>query len=171
VKRGEPVVFYLPLHSGKVVELCDDDDDLADPQFHWYVHSDNFVCCVIGRAPHKKMLVLHRIIYERTPGHTRLLQRQQVEHIDKNPFNCQRKNLRLRRKHFKKPPGSLFRNNTSGYPGVSRYGCQFRAFIRDIRERGGKNIYLGTYPLGEMAAAAYQEAKERKARGEKIRDR
>ncbi len=163
------MTVYLPLHSGKVVEICDDDVDLIDPtQYHWYVHKkNNCVCCTVGRGPHRKMLVLHRIIYERIPGFDHLQPFQQVEHIDGNPLNCHRENLRLKRKHFKRPPGSLRRHNTSGYLGVSRYSRKWRAFIR---ERGGGNVYLGSFPSPELAAQARQDAAERKARGEKIRD-
>lgn len=161
------MTVYLPLHCNSLVEISDDDVDLADHKhYHWYIHGNGFVCCTVGRTPERHMLILHRIIYERIPGHDPLKPRQQIEHIDGNLLNNQRENLRLRKRE-KRPPGSLPRNNTSGYLGVSRYGLRKRAFIREYK---GKNIYLGTYDMPEVAARAYQEAKERKARGEKIRN-
>ena len=158
----------IPLPSGEVVQICDDDSDLADPMFHWYLHKkNNFVCCTVGKAPNKSMLVLHRIIFER--GHDPLHPRQQIENLDGDPLNCQRENLRLRRKHFKNPPGSLRRTNTSGVTGVSRWGRKWKVFIRE--KRGGPNVYLGTYRSLEEGGAVYQAANEKKARGEKLRDR
>jgi hypothetical protein len=63
------MTVYLPLHSDRVVEISDDDADLANPkQYHWYLHGGGFVCCTVGLVPNKRMLILHRIIYERIPG-------------------------------------------------------------------------------------------------------
>lgn len=82
-----------------------------------------------------------------------------IDHRDRNKGNDRWKNLRpatRSQNHFNR---SAYRNNTSGFKGVScdRARQQFAADIR----ANGKRIRLGRFPTAEEAAAAYQNAATR----------
>ena len=75
-----------------------------------------------------------------------------IDHIDRNPLNNQRSNLRsaTRRQNNTNSKGT----GKSGFKGVDHYGRRWRARIRV----NGEEINLGTFDTPEEAHEAYQEA-------------
>lgn len=76
----------------------------------------------------------------------------QVDHIDGNPLNNLRSNLRLAtasQNQANRPT-----SNTTGYRGVYKSNSSYKALI----SVDGKDIYLGTFPAASLAAQAYENA-------------
>jgi hypothetical protein len=78
----------------------------------------------------------------------------QVDHIDHNGLNNRRSNLRVATGQLNKANRRTFKNNTSGYRGVGRFGDRWLARIRV----NGKGLSLGVYDSPEEAAFAYNIA-------------
>ncbi len=74
-----------------------------------------------------------------------------IDHIDRNPLNNTRMNLRPVTKKQNSWNKSLCRNNTSGYRGVSKNQNSWSAKITI----DGTHIHIGTFRLKEDAARAY----------------
>ena len=88
---------------------------------------------------------------------------QEVDHIDRNPFNNSRSNLRLATDSQNSINMAPTRRNTSGFKGVSfdKKLSRWRAIIR-IK---GQHAWLGRHDTAEAAARAY-DAKARELFGE-----
>jgi len=89
---------------------------------------------------------LHRMIMQPTPI-------EQVDHIDGNPLNCLRTNLRI----VTNQQNQMARHVAVaklGYKGVHKHGKQYRAQITFNQ----KLIRLGSYPTIQKAARAYNQA-------------
>lgn len=74
-----------------------------------------------------------------------------VDHIDRDPLNNRKSNLRRCTSNDNARNKGMQRNNTSGYKGVSRCGNKWRACIAV----DGKNRHIGLFPTPEEAAQAY----------------
>lgn len=96
---------------------------------------------------------LHRLIMERVIGRT-LESNEIVDHIDNDPLNNVRSNLRLATNKDNVRNSRMRENNTSGYKGVFKHHKRFRAQIKV----DNKSIYLGVFDTPEEAHAAYCEA-------------
>lgn len=77
-----------------------------------------------------------------------------VDHINNNPLDNRRANLRLANKAQNSQNRPLQANNTSGYKGVSYCQGKWQAYIK-VK---GNKINLGTFTLKEEAAFAYNQA-------------
>lgn len=82
-----------------------------------------------------------------------------VDHIDRNPCNNKRSNLRGATKSQNGANRRSNRNNTSGYKGVIIRGGdtapnKYRARIK----LNYKGVHLGSFPTAEEAARAYDRA-------------
>lgn len=132
------------------------DDIDADLTIHpWYaIVSNDRPFAVYTDTENKTLRLLHRLILERTMG--RPLERTELaDHIDGDPLNNIRANLRVasfaeNARNSKRP-----KNNTSGYKGVW--------FTKDKRWRASihvnnKTIHLGSFDTAEEAYLAYCEA-------------
>lgn len=78
-----------------------------------------------------------------------------VDHIDGNPLNNLRSNLRIAtasQNQANRPT-----NNSTGYRGVYKSNSSYKALI----SVEGKDIYLGTFPSAMLAAKAYEQAAEK----------
>ena len=78
----------------------------------------------------------------------------QIDHIDGDPLNNRRSNLRVCSKRQNMFNRGMNRNNTTGYKGVIRArGNRYRAQIR----ADGKKVTKGWFSSPEDAARAYDE--------------
>lgn len=80
-----------------------------------------------------------------------------VDHIDGDPLNNKKTNLRLCTHQQNCRNAGLSSRNTSGFKGVSQVGKKFRAYI----VINGKQKSLGHYTTAEEAATAYNIASEK----------
>ena len=92
-----------------------------------------------------KGVKLHNILFGATPGY-------EIDHIDLNPLNNSRKNLRVITHQGNQINQPLQRNNSSGVSGVSYYPPRkkYRARIKI----GQHDIHLGYYPTFQEAVQA-----------------
>ena len=79
-----------------------------------------------------------------------------VDHINGNPFDNRKSNLRIASEHQNKWNYKLSKKNRSGYKGVS-YFSKNRKYAAEIRVMG-KRYFLGLYKDPAEAARAYDEA-------------
>lgn len=148
----------IPLTKGYVAVVDEQDADLA--QFKWQVGKKLHPMrtdCRLGRQ-NPKSIYMHRNILERMIGRS-ISKGEFCDHIDNNPLNNTRSNLRLatasqNMQNSKKPC-----NNTSGYKGVTWFARK-RKWIAQIGVNG-KNIYLGEFTTPELAYEAYCSAAKR----------
>ena len=110
----------------------------------WHRHSHGYAATRTGGPA----LYLHRLLLDAPKD-------LQIDHIDGNPTNNRRANLRMcahsdNRKNLRKPS-----NNTSGFKGVS--------WRKDTKrwEARIKNKHLGYFDTPEQAKAAYDAAAAR----------
>jgi hypothetical protein len=89
---------------------------------------------------------IHRIIAGAQPG-------EEVDHIDRNTLNNKRSNLRIATRQQQGFNRGLFKNNTTGYKGVSFHRGKWQASIRV----NGILEYLGRFTTPEKASEAYQK--------------
>jgi hypothetical protein len=96
----------------------------------------------------KKSILLHRLIMNFPEG-------EQIDHIDRNPLNNQKKNLRIC-SNFE---NCLNKENLNATPGVSwnKENNKWRAYIN----KNGKYIHLGNFSDKEQAKKARIEAENK----------
>lgn len=98
-------------------------------------------------AEHKENKRIHRVILgESADG-------LQVDHIDWNPLNNRRSNLRLVTSMENQWNTRLTKRNKSGFKGVSKSLGKWRADTRVDK----LPVYIGTYDTPKEAALAYDE--------------
>lgn len=93
-------------------------------------------------------IIMHRYIMKAPKGVI-------VDHIDGNPLNNQRSNLRLCNKSQNGMNRGKQNDNTSGYKGVS-WLVNNKKWMAKIQVNT-KQIYIGSFNLPEEAAIAYNE--------------
>jgi hypothetical protein len=74
----------------------------------------------------------------------------QIDHKDRNPANDKWENLREANSSLNTMNRGLQSNNSSGYPGVSKFKDKWEAYIK----KDGKKRFLGYFTTAEEAAAA-----------------
>lgn len=77
-----------------------------------------------------------------------------IDHIDGDVSNNRWTNLRLATKSQNKANSKRYKNNTTGYKGVTKVRDKWRAYIAVDKKR----IWLGYYKTPEDASDAYQKA-------------
>lgn len=102
----------------------------------------------------KKMYVysngmsLHRLITNAISGEI-------VDHKDRNPLNNRRYNLRIVTPSESVRNRDVFKNSTSGYPGVN-WSAQYKKWRARIRVEG-KEVFLGKFDTLEEAIKARKD--------------
>jgi HNH endonuclease len=91
---------------------------------------------------------LHQFLLGRAP------RGREWDHRDRNKLNNRRSNFRIATRAQNGSNRPLFRNNTSGFRGVTLYREKWRAQIKVDR----KTIRIGDFPSKEEAAMAYDKA-------------
>ncbi len=126
--------------------ICDNSDWELLKQYKW-CFNDRYVSTIIN----KKRILIHRLIMQP-------LENQEVDHIDNNPLNNKKNNLRIcssseNNMNRKKP-----KNNTSGHKGVyfDKKAQKWRVYIQ-INKR---TKYIGSYEDIETAIK-YREKYEK----------
>ena len=96
------------------------DDDLFEElnQFNWLYQSQGYAVRYDCSADKPKSILLHRYIYELKYG--KIPEGFFIDHIDRNPLNNQISNLRLVTPTENRYNKSKYKNNKSGYIGVSK---------------------------------------------------
>lgn len=79
-----------------------------------------------------------------------------IDHIDHNRSNNAISNLREVEHHTNMKNKSKYTTNTSGYPGVDRHGCNWKARIGV----NGKKVLLGVFSTFEEAVASRKTAEK-----------
>jgi HNH endonuclease/AP2 domain-containing protein len=140
------------------------DADLA--QMNWcaarsklYTHQDVYIARRTVTINGKRVFAwIHRVILERIIGRP-LLSTEQVDHVDNNPMNNCRSNLRLATATQNQANKRKGKNNKSGYKGVyfNKSAGKWQAQVKSK----GKKFYAGTFLTPELAYVAYcEKAKE-----------
>lgn len=131
----------IELTQGKVAIVDDEMFDYLN-QWKWsYVHG------YAVRAANNKHVYMHRVILMPEDG-------KECDHIDRDPLNNTRVNLRECTGAENRCNIGPRRDNTSGYRGVS-YACKrWQASITV----NGRQLYLGKYLNAKDAALAYDRA-------------
>jgi hypothetical protein len=147
----------IPLSKGQFA-LVDDEDFESVNAFKWSaVFQRNNYRALRGYTGEDGKVIyvyLHRFLMNPPADMV-------VDHIDKNPLNNQRSNLRICTKRENSFNRSACRNNTSGFKGVYRNCSKTNPWLARL-ETGGKAKSLGNFETRELAAAAYDAAaKER----------
>jgi hypothetical protein len=141
-------VIEIPLSPGKygpMSAFVDDADFDLVSQYKWYPikHRNTFYARTnIGK---RASLLMHVLLV----GKYR-------DHKDRNGLNNRRSNLRPATHSQNRANSKLYRNNTSGYRGVSFHAKQDAWHAKIVVE--GRRIWLGAYLTAESAARAYNEA-------------
>ena len=144
----------IQLRKGLVAVIDDEDAGLV-AGFKWYAMKapqkleKYYAAGWKDMPPGRLFVLLHRLIMNAQPG-------QVVDHIDRDPLNCRRANLRFvtwaennhNRSRCQKP-------KTTPYKGV--YLDQIHGVFRATISMNGKKEYLGTFATAEDGARAWNK--------------
>lgn len=142
----------VPLTRGFETTVSDRDFERVTAR-KWYAHRYGNGQTYAARKAKGAggLTLLHRWLVDAPKGAV-------VDHVDGNPLNNQRRNLRVCTQQENTWNRVASKRSASGVKGVSQCARtgKWRAFIR----RDRKNVALGTFDSIEKAAAAYQAAAE-----------
>lgn len=153
----------IPLGNNRIALIDECDSDLA--QHKWfakpspsYARGGDFMA--VRSLPHngnvyQKTQYLHRVIVARMIGRE-LERKEDVDHIDSNPLNNRRSNLRLATRAQNGANQRKPSTNTSGFKGVS-FHKQRKKWGANIRVND-KLRNLGYFDTPEEAHEAYKKA-------------
>jgi hypothetical protein len=147
----------IPLRNGGVA-LADDDDAPLLLQFKWYTCRKKLTgrTYAVAARIDGKVVLMHRVVMGLGAGRSIM-----VDHVNGNPTDNRKSNLRLATNAENLRNRKRHSNNKSGFKGVSREGNRWCASIKFCRRK----YRLGSFPTPEMAHAAYC-AKARELHGE-----
>jgi hypothetical protein len=138
-------VAYIHMLHGKVAIIDAEDVDRVK-QYCWYTGNKTSL-----RVGNKYMGLLHRFILGLKKGDGK-----EVDHINQNPLDNRKCNLRLVTRSQNMMNRTAIRNNTIGFKGVNfsdRCKLPYRAYIR----KDGICYRLGRYATAIEAARAYDK--------------
>ena len=133
----------IPLTKGQVA-LVDDCDYPFLIQWRWRVNSKGYAVRSFTVDGKEIVLNMHREIMQPPKGMV-------VDHIDHNRLNNVRANLRIITQQQNLMNRRLFRNNTTGFKGVTYRNGRWHSRI----EKDGIDIHLGLYEDIKTAALVY----------------
>lgn len=128
--------------------LIDDEDYAKISQYRWHLHEGGYAITKPRIGKTKPTVRMHRLIMGVNEG-------QIVDHIDRNPLNNQKLNLRLCTKSQNAWNSPETVRNTSGFKGVrwSKKDKNWRAEI----SKDGSRIYLGSFKDKKEAAYVWDQ--------------
>jgi hypothetical protein len=142
----------IDLGKGHIAIIDDEDAELV-VGFKWYAmkapHGKFYAAGWKHMPPGRYFVHLHRLIANAQPTEI-------IDHIDRDPLNCRRSNLRRSTTHqncYNKGPRQ--RPHSSKYKGV--FQCRKTGRFRAQITFRGKRTYLGYFASEEEAARAYNE--------------
>lgn len=156
-----PNTVQLLLTRGQFAIVDEDDADLDFPKWQayfnrTYANGGNYVATrTIKRDGKKRTEYMHRTILARKLGRE-LVSGEVVDHINGNPLDNRRANLRLSVSGGNQRNTSRRKDCASGFKGV-RYHKQTKKWMARITI-SGKQTNLGYFNNPEEAHAAYCEA-------------
>lgn len=130
--------------TGGSTALVDDKHFDMLNKYTWLLNNKGYAQRSIYNEGTLRTTFIHREVMGAKKG-------QIVDHINGNPLDNRRSNLRFCTQAENCRNQKLSSNNTSGYKGVHLIGKKWRAMIMV----DGKNIHLGMYATAEEAARAY----------------
>jgi len=142
-----PGARWVPLTRGKFALVDEADfENVCETKWHavpanggklWYARSGKW-----NKVSRKvKLTYLQQALLPGVVG---------IDHKNGDGLDNRRENLRPASRSQNKTNSRRYRNNTSGYMGVSRHGAGFRAYVSINNKRVG----IGTFPTVEDAARA-----------------
>ena len=138
-------------YGGTIFYVSQEDSDFVD-QYSWIDTGRGYIARNHERiGNYRKRTQLHRAIGDRMFGG--IPKNKIIDHIDRNPKNNCRENIRLATYSNNQWNRVKSRNNTSGYKGV----VQLKKTGRFIAMVGYKNylVRIGSFPTVEEAYEAY----------------
>jgi len=137
----EPIENYIKCTNPNtgLVFIIDKDDFNLIKDFYWSA-TDGYAC-------NSSKGLLHR--YLMNPP-----KKMQIDHINHNILDNRRSNLRICTQTENLYNQNKYKNNRSGYKGVSKHGKKWRAYIN----KDGKRQNIGIFSTPELAHAAYCKA-------------
>ena len=157
--RGDITAILLRHRDWTIHEALVDTIDLPKMQHyagtwapHWCEHTQGYY--VEGHEPmsgiHGKTIRLHRWLLDASDGVV-------VDHINHNGLDNRRCNLRLLTRSENLHNKRLYRNNTSGYRGVTWHKDRKKWAVQV--GANGENHYIGLFDSKEEAAEAARRAR------------
>jgi hypothetical protein len=150
--RGNVIAIEITLAGGKPGETLIDVADLPIAMKHpnrWWVNHRNYVKGSVQVNGRRQYVRLHRLILGVEDGVL-------VDHINRNPLDNRRSNLRIASPSLNGLNRGIQRNNTSGYRGVKLHKPSGRWIARI--QIDGKFRYLGRFATPAEASIAYEVA-------------
>ena len=140
-------MIKIPLGHNRFALIDDEDFTLID-QYKWSAHQCKYTTYA-EHSSHSKSIEMHRLIMNPNSS-------QEIDHIDNNGLNNQKKNLRFATKSKNAMNRHNIVKHSSKYKGVGwqKDHKSWRARITI----GQKEIYLGHFPTETEAAKAYNKA-------------
>lgn len=153
------MTVVIQLTQGQETVISDEDADLAEFKWHADFHASyagggKYIATrniSIGRK--QRIARLHRVILSRVLGRE-LTRCELVDHVNGNPLDNRRENLRLSTRSQNMANQSRQTRTESGYKGVVIRGEKYVAQITVNR----RVKYLGSFPTAELAHEAYKQA-------------
>lgn len=145
----KPGTMLVPLTQGRFA-IIDEGDASAVSQHSWCAAkatlSDSLFYATAKIAG--KVVKLHKFLWELWGR-----QRAGLDHINGDGLDNRRSNLRAATQSQNLANSRMFRTNTSGYRGVSRFRGKWVAQIRI----NGTVVHIGRFDTAELASAAYKQ--------------
>lgn len=150
----------VPLHrkNGDIrgYAIIDAADAAWVGQWRWHrVKSTGYVGRVERDGDERNLVSLHRELL----GLPRIADGREGDHIDRNPLNCRRGNLRVATGPQNKQNKSSYRGSTSKHRGVSWTTSQGKWHAQI--QVNGKKTHLGNYDSEQEAARVAADARAR----------
>ena len=139
----------LKITGGEV--LLDNDDYERLKDYNWRVSDQGYAIRHVEQKGKQTNIKLHSYILENQPGLS-------VDHIDRNPLNNQRSNLRLVTQREQVINRGMMKNNTSSVKGVV-YHIRFHKWQAQIGHNN-KMIFLGRFDDFDEAVTARKNAEK-----------
>lgn len=137
----------IPLYNRakrSLFTLVDDEDYEQLMPFRWRLNSKGYAIRSYSNGEREIIVALHREIIHPPPGLV-------VDHIDHNKLNNTRANLRVITQQQNLMNRRLFKNNSTGFKGVTFQHGKWHARI----EKDGQDIHLGFHEDLKTAALVY----------------
>lgn len=135
----------LPVSRWTVTWL-DDDDYTRAKDFHWHKSRRGYVAGTVLEDGVRKRVYLHRWLLNAQPG-------QIVDHIDRDPLNNCRSNLRLATRSQNQANRRRNTTSRSGFKGVSWHKGRGK-WVARIQVQG-QRLHLGYFDTSLEAAYMY----------------